>query len=316
MRTVLVTAPTIEPVSLSEFCEHLRIDPDTLAENMTLYACTAAGSHPVTTGYTLYGTGVNVLGKKALVYLQPVNNGTNGTVDVKIQESDDNVTYTDWTGGTFTQVTESNDTVIQEKEYTGSKAYIRTASKTLVAACEFGTSVLVKEATVAESDLLNALITASRQHAENVTRRALISQTWDGYLDEFPDKDYIELPYGNLQSVTSIKYKDTAGTETTMTVTTEYLVELNGEQRGRIVLPYGCSWPSETLYPSNPITIRFECGYGDAATDVPHAIRAAIKMIGEDLYRNREAQTFTTAGGYVENKAVDRLLASYRLWSF
>jgi hypothetical protein len=39
-------------------------------------------------------------------------------------------------------------------------------------------------------------------------------------------------------------------------------------------------------------------------------------MIGEDLYRNREAQAFTTAGGYVENKAVSNLLASYRLWSF
>lgn len=312
MKCTLTTPPTIEPITLSEAKEHLRIDSDTFAGNVGLSTCIPAGSHPVVTGYTLVGTGVNVAGKEALVYLQPVNNGTGGTVDVKIQESDDNITFTDWTGGAFTQVTEANDTVIQEKEYTGAKAYIRTAAKTLVAACEFGTAVLVNAATTAEDDLLTSLIQASREHVEDITRRALLTQTWEYYLDEFPEGDFIKLPFGNLQTITSIKCKDTDGAETTMTAGTDYIVETNGEEIGRVVLPYGQSWPSGTLYPSNPITIKFDCGW-TAAASIPAKIITALKLILADLWENREGKILSNLN-YQENKAVAALLASARLF--
>jgi uncharacterized phiE125 gp8 family phage protein len=312
MKAVLKTAPTLEPITLADLCDHLLVDPDTLAGNLTAYASTAAGSHAVSEGglYTHNGTAVEVIGKKALVYLRPVNNGAGATVDCKIQDSDDAATWTDWTGGAFTQVTEAIDTAIQEKEYTGSKRYIRTASKVLVGACEFGTDIIVKEAVSAESDILTAIIQASREYVEDYTRRALLSQTWYYYLDAFPDVDFIKLPFGNLQSVTSIKYKDSAGTETTMTVTTDYLVETNGDQCGRIVLPYGVSWPSFTAYPSNPITIEFVCGW-TAAENVPSKIRTALKMVCKDLYDNRETKMSETAA---ENPAVKALLASSRIW--
>jgi len=158
---------------------------------------------------------------------------------------------------------------------------------------------------------LDELVLAAREHVEDVTRRALLTQTWDYSLDGWPDENYIRLPFGNLQSVTSIKYKDTAGTETTMAVTTEYLVETNGEDYGRIVLPYGVSWPSTTLYPSNPITIRFVCGW-TAAADVPSKIKTAIKMRAADPYQERgdpvKGLTVT------ENKTIRRLLENARLW--
>jgi uncharacterized phiE125 gp8 family phage protein len=131
------------------------------------------------------------------------------------------------------------------------------------------------------------------------------------------DSDYIELPYGNLQSVTSVKYKDSEGTETTLTVTTDYLVETNKENRGRIVLPYGESWPSDTLFPSNPITIRFVCGWTKAA-DVPYSIKAAIKLLAADMYAYRgEPIIGTLVTQYSRNTdAVHNLLYSYKLWGF
>ncbi len=317
MKALLKTAPTIEPITLSQAKEHLRVDSETLAGNLTTYQSIIPGSHGISAGglYTHVGTGVSVIGKQAIVNLNAGTVGASGTVDAKIQESDDNATWTDWTGGTFTQVTASNDNAIQEKAYTGTKAYIRVVAKVLVAACEFGADVIVNAATTAEDDLITALIQAAREHVEDITRRQLLTATWYYYLDAFPSgKDFIKLPFGNLQSVTSIKYKDSDGTETTMTVTTDYLVETNGEGCGRIVLPYGVSWPSDTLYPSNPIIIEFVCGWTAAAL-IPAKIVAACKMILSDLYENREAQIVSpTMEPYSDNKTVQRLLASARLY--
>ena len=131
------------------------------------------------------------------------------------------------------------------------------------------------------------------------------------YLDAFPAQNFIKIPFGNLQSVTHIKYTDSDGTQTTMTVTTEYIVELNGDRCGRIVLPYGVSWPSFTPYPSNPIVIRFICGW-TAANLIPGTIRKAVKMLCAKFYKSR-GDDFTGVT-MIEDKTAMRLLASMRLW--
>jgi uncharacterized phiE125 gp8 family phage protein len=239
-------------------------------------------------GYMALGTGIDVLGHTAVVYLTPVNNGAGGTVDAKIQECDTLAgTYTDWATGAFTQVTEANDTVIQEILYTGVKKYIRVVAKVLVAACEFGASVMVWEPNVSEDTLLTDLIETARRDVENDTGRKLITQTIDYYPKGWPEGDRIKLPYGNLQSITSIIYTDSDGTATTLTPTTDYTAELNGNQCGFVVLPYGGSWPSVTLHPSNPICIRYICGYGATAASVPITARQAIKARCTNLYMNR-----------------------------
>jgi hypothetical protein len=88
-------------------------------------------------------------------------------------------------------------------------------------------------------------------------------------------------------------------------------MEFNGYQCGRVVLPYGGSWPSVTLFPSNPIIIRFTCGW-TTATLVPYKIKAAIKMIAAKLYESRGEDIL---GQTVhEDATVDRLLIGKRLW--
>jgi uncharacterized phiE125 gp8 family phage protein len=164
---------------------------------------------------------------------------------------------------------------------------------------------------VDEDEYLEGLIMATRGHVEDVTGRKLLTQTWDYFLDEWPRANFIKLPFGNLQTVTSIKWKNSAGTETTLTVTTDYIVETNGEGLGRIVLPYAVTWPSGTLYPSNPITIRFVCGW-TAAASIPFKITAAIKLLAADLYEQRGEPVVGQT--VVENKVAERLLASARLW--
>jgi len=281
-------APAVEPVSLSQLKQHLYLDSGSMADNTTMYASIASGSHAVVTAYTLLGTAVDVIGHNAVVYLQPVNNGTGGTVDVKIQEADTSTgPWTDWTGGAFTQVTEATDTIIQEKQYTGSKQWIRTVAKTLVAACEFGTSVAVWEPTSTEDEMLSEMITMARLDVENDTSRKIVTQTIDYYPQTWPLNDgKLKLPFGNLQTVTSVKWKDEDGTETELTAGTDYLVELNGNQCGYLVLPDDGEWPTDELYPSNPITIEYVCGYGLAA-DVPATIKQAIKRRVTNYHMNR-----------------------------
>jgi len=165
-----------------------------------------------------------------------------------------------------------------------------------------------------EDEYLEGLIKSSREHVEDITRRAIISQTWDYYLQNWPDGDSITLPLGNLQDVALIqyvKYVNSAGTSTTLTVTTDYIWQTNGEGFGKVILPYAGTWPTATLYPSNPITIRFVCGWATQAL-VPFKIKAAIKMICAELYEQRGESVMGMT--IHENKVIDRLLASKRLW--
>jgi uncharacterized phiE125 gp8 family phage protein len=312
MQFKLVTAPTIEPVTTAQAKSHLRLDTGSMSDNLAEYQSLAPASHAIGSHN---GTGVDVLGHEAIVYL---NSGlAGGTNNTKIQECDTLAgTYTDWTGGAFTAVTAANDVAIQEIEYTGSKQYIRTTSAVTVGACVFGTTIVVNEATSAEEDLLTDLIKTAREQVEDILRRKLITQVWDACLDEWPSSDYIKLPFGNLQNevgtAPAVSWKDDDGDETTLTVTTDYLVETNGTECGRIILPYGETWPSGTLYPSNPIKIRFYCGYGDAVSDVPYRAKAAILMLIAKLYESRGEDTVGLSVS--ESKTFMDLLYPFRLW--
>jgi uncharacterized phiE125 gp8 family phage protein len=136
-----------------------------------------------------------------------------------------------------------------------------------------------------EDALIQALITAARQHAETVTRRQLVTATWELREDAFPPGLEWMLPLPPLRSVTSIKYLDENGVEH-MFSSANYIVDTASEP-GRIVLKSGSSWPGGPLYPANAVRVQFTAGYGDAA-DVPEPIRAAIKLLVGHLYEHRE----------------------------
>lgn len=114
-----------------------------------------------------------------------------------------------------------------------------------------------------EDGYIQALVMAAAAQVENITRRAILTQTWDVFFDDWPGSGHFVLPFGNLQSVTQVKYTDEDGTEYTWDAG-EYHVDTDSEP-GRVVLEYDKSWPTATLHPSNPIQIRIVCGYGDHA---------------------------------------------------
>jgi len=155
-----------------------------------------------------------------------------------------------------------------------------------------------------EDTLIDSLIPTARQWAEDFTRRALITQTWDYTLDAFADE--IEIPLPPLQSITSVKYLDTDGVEQTL-ATTEYTVD-TAATRGLVRLAYGKSWPS-VRDQANAVTIRFVAGYGNAPA-VPAPIKAACLLMLGELYARRET---AIVGAPIAPVPVS---AEYLLWPY
>jgi len=161
-----------------------------------------------------------------------------------------------------------------------------------------------------EDDYIKSLIGAATQQAQQITRRKFITQTHDAFLDRWPGCNYIELPFGSLQSVTHVKYTDTDGTLNTVD-SGDYTVDTDSD-RGRVVLAYGESWPTEALAPDNPIEIRFICGYGDDETDIEPSIRQAMKILLSNWYENREETVIGTITSSID--LVKPLLLPFILW--
>ena len=136
-----------------------------------------------------------------------------------------------------------------------------------------------------DDSYITALIVAARMIAEERTGRALITQTWDYVLDDFPIKDFISLRKPKLQSVTSVKYIDSDSAEQTV-LTSEYLVDADSSP-GRIVLKFAKIWPVATLQPASAVRIRMVVGYG-LAIDVPQPLKQAILFLVAHWYENRQ----------------------------
>lgn len=150
---------------------------------------------------------------------------------------------------------------------------------------------------------ISSRIKTARQWVESFTQSKLITQTITKYFNDWPAEGF-DIPYGNLQSVLSIKYTDSAGDQSTWAAS-NYIVK-NDESliRGKVILGYNKSYPSVTLYPSNPIAIEYICGYGATKGDVPGPVKDAIRIKVADSYLLRESYvvgTIATPLGTVEN---------------
>lgn len=160
-----------------------------------------------------------------------------------------------------------------------------------------------------DDQYFDVLIKVATDKAEQFLRRKLITQTWYAYYDGWPSEDYIALPFGQLQSIASIKYTDTDSDQTEWS-TDEYNTDIVSDP-GRAVLEYGYNWPTTALHPQNPIVIEYICGYGDAGSDVENPIIHAMKLMLSDMYNNREDIIMGTVSK--DLKAARDLLWPYRL---
>lgn len=147
--------------------------------------------------------------------------------------------------------------------------------------------------------------------------RQLVTSTRTLTLARLP-VDGIELPFPPVQSITSVKYYDSANVQQTLASSVYAAVPLYPPATARapicapqtILCPKsGQAWPA--TYPRlDAVEITYVCGYGDSAVAVPDEFRAAVLLAAHDLHEVRGPLVVGTA---TPTKAVERLLRPYKV---
>lgn len=134
-----------------------------------------------------------------------------------------------------------------------------------------------------EDMLIQRCVAAARRWAEAYTRRAFVTQTWDVFYDGWLSVFSVPLP--PLQTVVSVNYRRATG-DTIAVSPVVYLADTVSEP-GRVLRAPGQSWPTDPLWPLNPISVRAVVGY----VGVPDDVKAAILLLTGYLYEQREQAT-------------------------
>ena len=193
-------------------------------------------------------------------------------------------------------------------------------------------------------DLLIAnLITAARMQAENICRRAFVTQQYGVYLDSFPlysfsgvvngfvpvdqspsawmpTRNYlvrfrggrIDLPFPALVSVESVIYFDTNGVLQTLP-TDQYIVD-NITEPGCVTPAPNTYWPV-TQNRVNAVKISYTSGYG-AAANVPAGVKAWILLRVGAMYENREEVAVGSRLVVADLTFVNGMLDAYKIASY
>ena len=153
-----------------------------------------------------------------------------------------------------------------------------------------------------QDDYIDELLLSAIDQVENITGRAVMTQTWAVIFDSWSEMTAEKLPLGRLQSVTSIKYNDESGIERTVS-SSDYLVSGIGTDEGKIIIPADSAFTYPDLFEKDPITVTFVCGHATESA-VSSTIKTAIKLIVDGLYHDADVE-----------RAVDAHLMPHRIWS-
>jgi uncharacterized phiE125 gp8 family phage protein len=138
--------------------------------------------------------------------------------------------------------------------------------------------------------LIESLITAVREDAENYMGTAVVQQTYSAAYDGFDDQA-LELGIWPVTGVVSVVYTDVNGIPQTLSYS-KYILD-NYEKPARLFPKE--TWPQTASTP-NSVIVTFSAGHTDGDSPnpypLPKAIRAAMLLMLGHLYENREAVAY------------------------
>lgn len=137
---------------------------------------------------------------------------------------------------------------------------------------------------------IDSLIPRAREAFERETGRQLLTATYKGFLDRFPEFDHEPIEFANppLLTVASVQYIDTSGALQTWAAS-EYVVQVYAgpfAQRGQLYPAAEKQYPDTRRIP-NAVTLNFDAGYGAAAA-VPGEIKQALLAWIGHRFEHRE----------------------------
>lgn len=134
--------------------------------------------------------------------------------------------------------------------------------------------------------ILQLLIIAARERAEEITGRSFAQRTLELRLDDFPDGDApIELPYSPVSAVTSITYRTSDG-DVAIGGSPEAFQADTGGVPARVKPLEGSDWP-DTDGSLGAVRIAYTAGYANV-TAMPKLLRTYLMAFVATLYEHRE----------------------------
>jgi uncharacterized phiE125 gp8 family phage protein len=137
-----------------------------------------------------------------------------------------------------------------------------------------------------DDTLIDSLITVARQRAEEFTRRAFLTQTWEWTLLS------LNAPYRCVTLRSQVQQINQITIDGEELASTQY--KLIGDDLLFDPMVKGS------------IVIKYTTGYGSTPNDVPESIKQAILQIVGHLYENRESQDIPLLA--------QNILSLYKVW--
>lgn len=173
-----------------------------------------------------------------------------------------------------------------------------------------------------QDDMLDMFIQAARETAEEMTGLALIDQTWELTLDDWPASSRqwwdgvrdgainslnntgrcadVIIPRYPAQSITSI-----TADSISVTVADVFYVDVK-QHPARLTLKLGGTLPTITTN-AGGIVITYVSGYGASGSTVPASIRLALIQMVAYMYTNRGDCNCSAGGAYKASGAAQQL---------
>lgn len=165
-------------------------------------------------------------------------------------------------------------------------------------------------------ELIESLTRAAIHWAEGAIHRSVYARSHSWVLQDFPRCDYgrLRLPRGRTQSVENIVYYSSSSS-TTLTgpssavAGTGYREDLQDDDGGYLMPPYGADWPDVDFDNPAPVTINFTAGW--TAAQVPEDVIHAMLFAVSDGFELRGSADLAVGGSAFQVR--EALISPYRL---
>jgi uncharacterized phiE125 gp8 family phage protein len=162
-----------------------------------------------------------------------------------------------------------------------------------------------------EDDLIEGLVLAAESRLDGwagLLGRCMINQTWRASYASWCGP-VMELPFPDVSSV-DVTYFDSDGVEQTLSDVHYGLIET----AGGTAIEWRASFAAPSLSSrSDAVRVSMVTGFGAAASEVPEAIRHAIKLMVGGWYENREESVIgVSVASLPVSLAAESLIAPYR----